>query len=394
MVDARRTQLPQYLPLTVSNAGLELNRYVKQIQVGGDQEDRRQLFKRLANADPPSIYGKAYKRWEKLLTQDANTRMAVAHAHSGLLVGLGAESVLETALTLHHIYGTPLIPGSALKGLARHYFEQIAGTIRPDRPAYMTQLFGRADAAGYVTYYDAWYVPGTAGNRPLKPDVLTPHHPRYNAGSNANRTAPTDFDDPNPVSFLQAQGGYLIAVRGPNVACADYALALVLQALADYGAGGKTSSGYGRLTPAPIRAAKTAPAAPATPTPTVDPVSQAAPKPAPTQATTSEAPAAPSPTPPPSAVPDGTESAAPTKDVAKPIDSALLRQIEALLPGQVYTQIESFGLQWARQPKGEERQAVARALYKQLQNAKLLNNFIFEDKQWVITLKREVHSGG
>jgi len=36
-----------------------------------------------------------------------------------LVVGLGAESVLETSLTLHRIYGYPIIPGSALKGLAR-----------------------------------------------------------------------------------------------------------------------------------------------------------------------------------------------------------------------------------------------------------------------------------
>ncbi len=36
-----------------------------------------------------------------------------------LAVGLGAGSVLETSLTLHRIYGFPIIPGSALKGITR-----------------------------------------------------------------------------------------------------------------------------------------------------------------------------------------------------------------------------------------------------------------------------------
>jgi CRISPR-associated protein Cmr6 len=37
------------------------------------------------------------------------------------ILGLGIESVLETGLRLHATYGTPLIPGSSLKGLSSHY---------------------------------------------------------------------------------------------------------------------------------------------------------------------------------------------------------------------------------------------------------------------------------
>lgn len=44
-----------------------------------------------------------------------------------LVVGFGAEHVLETNLYLHRIYGFPLIPGSAVKGVTRAYaFWQIA----------------------------------------------------------------------------------------------------------------------------------------------------------------------------------------------------------------------------------------------------------------------------
>ena len=344
MADARRAALPQssrsqYLPGPVSHAGLELGRYVSQIEAGGEQEERRRLIQRLADATPPLIYSKAYRRWERSLAH-ANTRTEVAHAHNGLLVGLGAESVLETALTLHHAYGTPLIPGDALKGLARHYFEQSAAPARPNHSDYVAQLFGGADAAGYVTYYDAWYVPGTAGDHPLKPDVLTPHHPRYNAGSGGQRAAPTDFDDPTPVSFLQAQGGYLIAVRGPNAACADFALALLLQALADWGVGGKTSSGYGRLVPDGVSAAS-------------------------------------SPSPEPSTL-MGMGAESPLPELAQRI--TLLNA--ASLPGQV----TPLGQAWQAMPAGDERRAVAQVLHRRLQDAKLLNSPKWRDKPWVQAL--------
>ena len=39
-----------------------------------------------------------------------------------LVVGLGNESVYEISITLHHIYGFPYIPGSAVKGVVRSYF--------------------------------------------------------------------------------------------------------------------------------------------------------------------------------------------------------------------------------------------------------------------------------
>lgn len=39
-----------------------------------------------------------------------------------LAVGLGLPSFFENGLTLHHIYGTPYIPGSSVKGLVRFVF--------------------------------------------------------------------------------------------------------------------------------------------------------------------------------------------------------------------------------------------------------------------------------
>src|SRR5207302_8806011 len=36
-----------------------------------------------------------------------------------LVVGFGAKHVLETSICLHRIYGFPIIPGSAVKGVTR-----------------------------------------------------------------------------------------------------------------------------------------------------------------------------------------------------------------------------------------------------------------------------------
>lgn len=62
-------------------------------------------------------------RWEQLVAHHgADEKSGLRfdlRTESRLVVGLGADSVLETAITLHRIYGFPIIPGSALKGLTR-----------------------------------------------------------------------------------------------------------------------------------------------------------------------------------------------------------------------------------------------------------------------------------
>jgi len=64
-------------------------------------------------------------RWEQLVAHhggDKNSGLCFdLQTTSRLVVGLGSESVLETAITLHRIYGFPVIPGSALKGLTRSW---------------------------------------------------------------------------------------------------------------------------------------------------------------------------------------------------------------------------------------------------------------------------------
>ena len=78
---------------------------------------------------------------------------------------------------------------------------------------------------------------------------MTPHHPEWLDGS----VAPTDFDSPMPVPFLSVIGSFRVAVswHGPASDKAknwtELARSLLCDALKDWGVGGKTTSGYGRI---------------------------------------------------------------------------------------------------------------------------------------------------
>lgn len=238
------------------HAGLLLDRGLP--SQGGEHppgvKDNVHQLGRVSELSAGAVYADAYKRRRAALVSRINVARVEMQVASRLIVGLGNESVLETAVTLQHTYGTPIIPGSALKGLARHYAAQVlaggdsaeAGELR-EGGDYARVLFGTTEGASHITFFDAWYVPGSApDDRPLARDVITVHHPQYYTKP-AERRAPWDFDDPNPVPFLSARGRYLIAIDGPTPEWARFALDLLIHALEDSGAGGKTNAGYGRF---------------------------------------------------------------------------------------------------------------------------------------------------
>jgi CRISPR type III-B/RAMP module RAMP protein Cmr6 len=181
-----------------------------------------------------------------------------------MIIGFGASNVLEAGLTLNPIYGAPLIPGSALKGLAAHYCSKVwgesdgkfkgpvrnaRGIITASAGEHYQLIFGATEDAGFITFHDAWVTPSSL-NGSLAREVITPHHQDYYMSQKV-RSAPTDFDDPVPVTFLAVRGEFEIRVK-----CCDggdkgkswegLTLELLGQALENWGVGGKTSSGYGR----------------------------------------------------------------------------------------------------------------------------------------------------
>gem|GEM_PF-2172394 len=262
------------------NAGLILTRYLKEQKQDGNNDGNKEGNKArevLLNAavsaignvgrNQPNFYELAFNRRSKILKESYGTSGTFKIINGRMIIGLGGGSVLETGITLNHIYGTPIIPGSALKGLAAHYCADVwgnenglpnfKGAVRNERGKIVTPggedydfMFGSTEDAGFLTFYDAWIKPSFLSES-LVPDVMTPHYGNYYKYN--GKDAPTDFCDPNPVTFLSVRGEFEICVccenggeEGKNWEC--IAMELLKQALEDWGIGGKTSSGYGRGT--------------------------------------------------------------------------------------------------------------------------------------------------
>ena len=257
----RREQLLKVEKTTTTHPGLWLDKYIEE-QEKKDVESqsnkaqskgnkRFDLVKEVASLRELGEYEKFFQRWTKMLTDyDAQTREAEVKGR--MIVGLGSESVLETSITLHHTYGVPYIPGSALKGLAASYADKRLGDVWKKGSLAYKAVFGDTNSAGYITFFDALYIPdpGHKG-QVLYPDVITVHHQKYYQGE--EDASPSDWDNPIPVPLLSATGRYLIALAAPDLKenTRDEWLKKVFEilghALKEMGIGAKTSSGYGRM---------------------------------------------------------------------------------------------------------------------------------------------------
>ncbi len=213
-----------------AHPGLLLDRYLDL-----DKPEWRSVAGR--RLDDPA-YRLAYRRWETHWTQNPPAgRLCIKGKIKGrLAIGLGAKGVLEIGLRLHHSYGTPLIPGSSIKGVLCPNPEEDPALCEATR-----FLFGSQDQMGYADFQDAWWVP--EAQSPLALDVITAHHPNYYGGT----AAPSDCDSPNPVQFLSVRGTFLFVAEAPDQPWRDYLEALLQKTLEERGIGAKTAAGYGRF---------------------------------------------------------------------------------------------------------------------------------------------------
>jgi CRISPR-associated protein Cmr6 len=238
-----------------THAGLWFERY---FLASGGEDAKRNLMRECATIGVPPVYRSHYEIRKASLPSDC--LCAIAEVCGRMVIGTGDKGVAEAGVTLHHTYGVPYIPGSALKGLAATYANmRLEGFSEPEEKRipesqddgaapiikpYHT-LFGAENSAGYLTFFDALYIPdNTPNDFPLAPDVITGHHSGYYVGDTPQ--PPADWDSPIPVPFLTATGRYLIAVAGPQE-WAQTAIKIVGMALRDIGIGAKTAAGYGRM---------------------------------------------------------------------------------------------------------------------------------------------------
>ncbi len=234
---------------TQTNAGLWLDKFLAD-QSKTNKDARRTHIAEVARILVPAAYDTFYRHWQQVLAAPQPNGYSCAtrdaEVTGRMVVGLGTESVLETAIALQRTYGVPYVPGSALKGLAAAYTRNYLDPEQwGEQTANYTTLFGNTTTAGYVHFYDALFVPGTGKGEhggPLVPDVITVHHADYYQG----KAAPAEWDSPNPIPMLTATGTYLLALAGPP-AWVSHTFDLLKEALVVMGIGAKTSSGYGRM---------------------------------------------------------------------------------------------------------------------------------------------------
>lgn len=127
-----------------------------------------------------------------------------------MALGLGNESVYETSITLHHIYGIPYIPASAIKGIVRSWiitncFDNKEGN--KSEGALSNQLFcyifgspkesAKGEHQGKIIFFDAF--PTSAPN--IEPDIMNNHYSDYYDDKSGIKP-PADYYNPNPIFFL------------------------------------------------------------------------------------------------------------------------------------------------------------------------------------------------
>lgn len=164
-----------------------------------------------------------------------------------------AGGILENAgMCLHPHFGYPYIPGSAVKGVARHAawcewheakepekariaqdIARIFGYPTNDKKLDIYLRSYAAHSCGSVCFMSAY-----SGTARLVTDILTPH-----GGS--------DWAEPVPSTFLAVEAGaefsFTVVPIANDVADREKAITWLKTALVNHGVGAKTSSGYGRF---------------------------------------------------------------------------------------------------------------------------------------------------
>jgi CRISPR-associated protein Cmr6 len=192
-----------------------------------------------------------------------------------LIVGLGASHPQETSMTLHHVFGIPYIPGSALKGASRHYMiwkffdeneEELKSLLGKSNFAELLKelnkalekeknltvsvgnisfkdlihIFGTQNRQGKIIFFDAYPIEEIK----LKIDIMNPHYPDYYTKDKP----PTDWQNPIPIKFLTVEDTkfrFYLAAKDKDQNLLNHARKILNDALLNYGVGAKTSLGYG-----------------------------------------------------------------------------------------------------------------------------------------------------
>ena len=201
---------------------------------------------------------------------------------SRLIIGLGGISPLETSITLHHTYGIPYIPGTALKGVVRAYaFYTISCNFKGDLQDLQEKFYGEIclqdkdilewqillgsrNFKGLLLFLDAFPVLTNNDGKILDIDIINVHYPKYYGEESPS--PPGEWEDPRPIFFLTIKKGVKFKicvlfdkyryenlpkeykdVIGDISQIKEKVNTILKEALDEMGIGAKTRLGYGTL---------------------------------------------------------------------------------------------------------------------------------------------------
>lgn len=239
-----------------SNLGLLFNKYVYSWQDSWEMKEENSKMVRQFIADrtfTKEHIDNLIKRQKAMLQslKSSNWHVAFFEAttDSRLIIGLGSTSVIQTGMTLHHLYGFPYLPASGLKGLARAYAE-IAEDFQDEetKRQFLLNIFGSEDKnprhAANNRQGKVFFMDGLPVAFPkLELDIMNPHYSEYYQGNKP----PADYLNPVPVTFLAVAPDqkFTFALYSKDADLLNKAKQWLTAGLTDFGAGGKTNVGYG-----------------------------------------------------------------------------------------------------------------------------------------------------
>lgn len=258
------TKLPKdtrgNLPKNIDNFSLRLNKTVyfddegKPKFYGQKNKDDKSKYKIDLKIKPEIIKNISKKQDNIINTISKNNNIEKIDliTQGRLIIGLGSESVYETAITLHHIYGIPYIPSSSIKGVLRNYiimneFENLECKALKEK--WFCDIFGsdkdRVDkeSRGKIIFFDSFPIDKIE----LDFDIVNPHYTDYYSG----KKNPTDDMKPVPIPFITVASDtkfrFIIASKEENRELLTNVKAFLIEALENQGIGAKTSVGYGYM---------------------------------------------------------------------------------------------------------------------------------------------------
>ena len=210
----------------VENNTLAINKFIKTdfFEKRNSKKDLLNTFEKFSSVNF-SFISKAIELIKTGLNNYKTVYDNLLSTDTPLVCGLGVAHVLETALTLHHIWGVPYIPGSSLKGVCRQvaFWKLVEGKSIPENELENFQkkfygelaidnedmlvyqlLFGAQDFKGLLLFLDVY--PECNNEKIFKLDIMNPHYSKY-YGDSTGRTPPGDWENPTPIFFLTVKEG-------------------------------------------------------------------------------------------------------------------------------------------------------------------------------------------